>query len=360
MRERPAKISYMFELAEQCNQRCVFCYNAWRPSGAPAKRALRTDEVLRVLRRVIEETPCHSIALSGGEPLLRRDLFEVISFIKSRNVKVGLISNGFFLSAEAIARCLTSGVDVFQISLLGDGPEIHNRLAGVNGFEKAFDAIFEVKKAGGKAHVFFVALADNIDHFRGVLELCVLLGVDQVSFGRFLPGGAGLTDWKTMLPDPVSIDRALAIADEFAGKYRIAISMANPIPPCLHDVSKYPHVRFGFCAAGREDHACFAIDPEGNLKVCSHSPVALGNLLAESFEKVAQSSFLSQFVRTVPEFCIDCTALATCRGGCRSSAQVCYGSPASEDPYLSVWKARARKPARRVAAGSSTTCEEVP
>jgi radical SAM protein with 4Fe4S-binding SPASM domain len=359
MVQAPENISYMFEIAESCNQRCSFCYNAWRTGGEPAKRQLSTADALRVLERVIDETPCHSVSLSGGEPFLRADIFELIAFIKAKNRKACVITNGLALSEGKIHRCLSAGVDVIQISLLGDKPEIHDRLAGVRGFDRAVDAIFEAKRAGARVHVFFVATAQNIASFRGVLELCVLLGVEHVSFGRFLPGGAGLTGWEKLLPSPDAIDAALDAAEEFCRKYGIGVSAANPIPPCLNDTSKRARVKTGFCAVGRADHAFFAIDPEGNLKLCSHSPVALGSLLTTPFEKILRHPFVEEFRNAVPEFCRDCPEAASCGGGCRSSAHVCYGSVESEDPYLGLWKTRARKPTGKggtVSAG----CQEVP
>ena len=87
----------------------------------------------------------------------------------------------------------------------------------------------------------------------------------------------------------------------------------------------------------------FAIDPVGNVKVCGHSPHVLGNLLETPFAKIAASRFIRDFVETLPEYCRDCAAASICRGGCRSSAHLCYGSFEAEDPYLTTWKARADK-----------------
>jgi len=359
MFQTPEKISFMFEVAEPCNQRCSFCYNAWRTGGGAAKKQLSTGDALRVLERVIGETPCHSVSFSGGEPFLRDDLLKLVSFTKRNNKKACVITNGLLLSEERIQECVAAGVDVFQISLLGGTPEAHDRLTGGRGFERTVNAIFDVKKAGGRVHVFFVATAENVAGFRGVLELCVLLGAEHVSFGRFLPGGAGLVGWEKLLPSPDAIDAALETADEFCRKYGITVSVANPLPPCLNDVSRFSRVKAGFCAVGRRDHAFFAIDPEGNLKLCSHSPVVLGSLLDEPFERIVQHSFVGEFEHAVPEFCRDCPEAAVCRGGCRSAAQACYGSVEREDPYLAVWKTKARKPVRRnktPAAG----CQDVP
>jgi radical SAM protein with 4Fe4S-binding SPASM domain len=181
-----------------------------------------------------------------------------------------------------------------------------------------------------------------------VLELNVLLGVRNVALGRFVPGGEGMKRWRKMLPDPDALQRALDSAGELARRYPIAISVSTPILPCLVDVARYDNISPGFCAVGRKT-TLFAIDPAGNVKVCSHSPYVLGNLLQKSFKEITANRFLADFVEKLPEYCRDCDAALICRGGCRSSAHLCYGSFEAEDPYLTTRKSRAnrRSPAIR-------------
>jgi radical SAM protein with 4Fe4S-binding SPASM domain len=354
---RPEKISLTYEISRRCNLHCDFCYNAWKMDGEPssvggvsskingAARQLNTRQTLSLLAKTIDETGCSDISLSGGEPMLREDIFDVISFIKKRNVKVSLISNGTLLTEEAIDRCLSSGLDVFQITLLSDKREFHDRLSGGVAFDKVIETIFNIKKRNGTVYTFFVGLADNIHTFKGTMELNVLLGVSNVALGRFTPGGSGLKGWESFMPTPDMIDEALEAADDIVRKHRISLSVSTPILPCLNDISRYKGIRFGFCAVGNKKHSLFGIDPEGNLKVCSHSPHILGNLLDKPFEDlVSDDPFLEDFIKTIPSFCRDCPEVSTCRGGCRSSAHVSYGSFAEEDPYLKLWKARAKKP----------------
>lgn len=342
--DRPEKISFMYEVSGRCNLRCVFCYNTWKMNSETPKAELSTRQTLNLLAKVTDETGCNDISLSGGEPLMRDDIFEIISFIKKKNVKVSLISNGTLLKEETIDRCLSCGVDVFQVTLLSDKPELHNRLSGGQAFDKVIEAILNIRKRNGTVYTFFVGLADNIHTFKGTLELNVLLGVQNVALGRFTPGGSGLKGWDKLMPSPEMIDEALGIGDEMSRKYRIAVSVSTPILPCLNKISRYKNVRFSFCSVGNKEHSLFGIDPEGNLKVCSHSPYSLGNLLEKPFDHLIKNQFLRDFSQTVPPFCRDCPELSICRGGCRSSAHVCYGSLAEEDPYLKLWKAKARKP----------------
>ena len=334
----------MFEFSGQCNQRCRFCYNSWKAPESGPKRELGTNRVKELLAKTIDASGCESISLSGGEPVLRADLFEIIAFIKGRGPKVSLVTNGTLLDDAAIDRALSAGVDLFQVSLLGDTRELHNRLAGFDAFDRVIEAILNVRGRGGRVSTFFVGLADNIDRFAKTLELNVLLGVENVALGRFTPGGSGIADWERLMPSPEALDGALAAADEMSGKYRLSVSLATPVLPCLHDLSRYRRLRFSFCSVGAREHGLFGIDPEGNLKACSHSPRVLGNLLEEPFERLIRSPFLDEFTATVPAFCRSCPDLPVCRGGCRSSAKVCSGSFAEEDPYLAMWKSKAVRP----------------
>lgn len=336
----------MYEFSGQCNQRCLFCYNSWKNGAEEPKRELPTKLVKDLLARAIDESGCRSLSLSGGEPLAREDVFEIISFAKKRGVKVSLVTNGTLLTVEAIDRCMESGVDLFQISLLAERRELHNRLVGMDGFDRAIESILAIRERAGNVCTFFVGLADNIARFRKTLELNVLLGVRNVALGRFTPGGAGLPAWEKLMPSPDELDEALAAADELSGKYALSVSVATPVLPCLHDCSRFPRVRFSFCSIGNAEQTLYGIDPEGNLKACSHSPFVLGSMLTERFEKLSSHEFVRRLSDTAPEFCTDCPDLPVCRGGCRSSAQVLRGSFDAEDPYLSLFKARAKKPVR--------------
>jgi radical SAM protein with 4Fe4S-binding SPASM domain len=157
------------------------------------------------------------------------------------------------------------------------------------------------------------------------------------------------------MPAPGSIDKALAAGDAVCAKYGMTISVSTPLLPCINDVTDFQRIRPSFCGVGDAERALFAVDPLGNLKVCSHSPVILGNLLEEPFERLLRHEFLDRFVEAVPPFCRDCPDVVPCRGGCRSSAHVCYGSIEAEDPYLQLWRDKARKPDAPHFSGADVT-----
>jgi len=339
---KPESLMLTFEVSRGCNLRCRFCYNAWKIKGNQEAGEITTRQALHLLGKAIDETGCAEITLSGGEPLLRQDIFQIIKFLKKKRVKVALVTNGTLLTRDVAGKCVSEGVDLFQVSLLSDQQDLHNRLAGRDCFHKAIDGILNVRNLKGTVCTFFVGTSLNVSTFRGTLELNVLLGVRNVALGRFVPGGEGMRRWKNLLPPPEMLQQALDSASELARQYPIAISISTPILPCLVDISKHDNISPGFCAVGRKT-TLFAIDPAGNVKVCSHSPYVLGNLLEKSFKEITANRFLVDFVEKLPEYCRDCGAALICRGGCRSSAHLCYGSFEAEDPYLQTWKARANK-----------------
>ncbi len=343
MAENRRRLSITLEVSRSCNLRCQFCYNAWKIAERPVTGELPTARVFALLEKVIAEAGPDEITLSGGEPLLRPDLCAIVEFIKKRGVKVGLVTNGTAMTPEVAGRCVSAGVDSFQVSLLSDRRDLHNALAGCDSFDRTIEGICAIRDHGGMVCTYFVGTRRNIASFRGTLELNVLLGVRHVALGRFVPGGTALRGWQEMLPSPAMLQEALDAAEEVAQRYPIAVSVSTPILPCLVDLSRYERITPGFCAVGSPTDTLFAIDPLGNLKVCSHSPQTLGNLFERTFDEAARGPFLADFVETLPEFCRDCPMASVCRAGCRSSAHLCYGSFAEEDPYLSTWKADADK-----------------
>lgn len=340
---RPETLSFTLELSRKCNLRCRFCYNPWKIEPAEDTGEMSTARVLRLISKLVDETRPDEIILSGGEPLLRPDIYKIIKAIKRKGIKVAIVTNGTLITAEVAEQLVSEGVDVCQVSLLSDRPEIHNELAGSDSFDRTIEGILTLQSKKARVYTFFVGTSRNLDSFKGALELNVLLGVRNVALGRFVPGGAAISGWRELLPSPEMLQAALDEADRLAKRYPIAVSISTPILPCLVDLARYETITPGFCTVGESTDALFAIDPAGNVKACSHSPVGLGNLLEESFGDILKHRFLRDFLETVPEYCRDCEVLSVCKAGCRSSAHLCYGGFEHEDPYLRTWKAQADK-----------------
>src|SRR5918911_1229962 len=108
------RVEIWYELETRCNLHCKFCFNYWKEGEARAPRRLPTAETLEGLRRLLDAVDCEKLTVSGGEPLLREDLFDLLALVKSRGIPMVLTTNGLLLDAEMIDRLRGAGVVTFQ------------------------------------------------------------------------------------------------------------------------------------------------------------------------------------------------------------------------------------------------------
>lgn len=336
---RPLLPSLIFETTWRCNHACMHCYNVWQPDTpewpCPYPRGeLDTATTLRLLDKALDETRCAHVTLTGGEPLLRPDLFQIVEHLHARGVGINLISNGHLLSEPVVVDLLERGVTTFELPLLGRRREVHDALSASPGaFDAVLAAMARIRYHGGRFVAVFVATRRNLAELYETIKLAFAFGARGLMLNRFNVGGRGRMYMDELLPTVDELRRALAVADAAAAEFRFPISCSIAIPPCLINHVDYAHLHFGFCAAGT-DRAYYTLDPLGNVRPCNHTPTVLGNLFEHSFGELVASKRLREFVRAVPPFCRACALRDTCLGGCKAAAEVCYGSLWTEEPFL--------------------------
>ena len=336
--------SFVFELTQRCNHDCLHCYNAWKAPVDYPMGELGTAETLAMLGKMLDDTGASLVTLSGGEPMLRTDVFHVVDFLRARGVGVNLITNGSLLSDAAIARFGPDKIGVFELPLLSCEREIHDRMSGRAGaFDDATLAITELKSAGGRVVAVFVATKLNLHTWRETTEMALALGVDGVMFNRFNPGGCGFANLDRLQVSPRELSDALEIAESMCVEFDLPISCSIAMPPCLFETGRDPHLGFGFCAAGTE-RAYYTLDPLGNVRPCNHSATILGNIREGSFWDMADGPAMRIFMAARPEFCSGCGVESECQGGCKAAAEVCFGSANEMDPFLATYHTQAVKP----------------
>jgi radical SAM protein with 4Fe4S-binding SPASM domain len=325
--------SLVFEITQKCNHNCLHCYNAWKNTKPYPAGELGTADTIAMLDKIIRETSVRSIAISGGEPFLRKDLPEIVEFLRSRAVAVNIITNGTLIDEAAVAK-FKGKISVWELPLLSVERDIHDRMSGRPGaFDKVTMAIAELKAAGERIVTVFVATKLNLPTWEETAELAFALGADGIMFNRFNPGGEGFKNLEVLQATPAEVQAALDAAENFSEKYKITIACSIAMPPCLFDTAKYKKLSFGFCAAGTE-RAYYALDPVGNIRPCNHSNLILGNIRERNFWDMADSADMRAFKSARPIFCAGCKIESECLGGCKAAAEVCYGSPSAPDPFL--------------------------
>ncbi len=336
--------SIVVELTQRCNHDCLHCYNVWKNAAPYPMGELNTAETLRILGKTLDETGAHRVSLSGGEPLLRADFFEILGFLNQRGAAVNLITNGSLLDESTVAQLAPDRISVFELPLLSARREIHDRMSGAAGaFDRVTLAIAELKAARQVVVGVFVATKLNLAGWRETAELGVALGLDGMMFNRFNPGGRGFDNIGLLQADPDELSGALDIAEEISEKHEMPIACSIAMPPCLFDTARYKRLTFGFCTAGTA-RAYYTLDPLGNLRPCNHSPRILGNIRELSFSEMCASEPMKDFMSARPQFCAGCSLETACQGGCKAAAEACCGSPWEADPFLGTFQSRARRP----------------
>lgn len=341
VKDRQLPETFVLELTRRCNNRCVYCYlpgGVSAPNSEAARAAEMTlAEVCDLVAALREQLPLRTIALSGGEPLLREDLPQILSFLRELGVQPVVITNGTLLAPEKINAL---GPDVtFEIPLLSYRWSVHDQLVKRPGaWESVVANLTHLRRARGSFVAVFVATRINSTDLRKTAELAIALGADALMYNRINLGRHNFRRAAVLLPTRGMIEENLDTLEDIGEKYKLAISASVVIEPCVVDVTKYKHVHFGWCPLGGQG-SYFAIDPLGNLRVCNHSPVVLGNLRLQTFASLYyEHPYLRRFRETWPAECRGCVPerRSLCCGGCKAAAEQCYGSMDRVDPFVTI------------------------
>ncbi|MHC4664114.1 MAG: radical SAM protein [Planctomycetota bacterium] len=330
--------SIIFEVTQNCNHACLHCYNVWKNEKPYPSGELGTEDTLAMLEKLLGETGARHVTLTGGEPLLRKDVFEIVDYLRERGRVVNLITNGTLLDESAVKKLGPDKISIYELPLLSVEREIHDRMSGLEGaFDRVTMACAELKAAGAGLCLVFVATKLNIETWAETAELAFALGADAIMFNRFNPGGEGFRNFEMLQPSIEQLSKALDVAEKFTIEYEIPMSCSITMPPCLFDLAKYEKLNFGYCAAGTE-RAYYTLDPVGNIRACNHSATILGNIRERGFWEIAGSEAMKEFAAACPEFCSGCDMAQTCLGCCKAAGEVCIGSVHELDPFVARFR----------------------
>jgi MoaA/NifB/PqqE/SkfB family radical SAM enzyme len=266
---RPAGVK--LELTYRCNLKCAFCY-----TDSPQRTRERPQDLSdEAWRRVVDEALELGIieaVVSGGEPLLRRELaLDLTERLVAGGAGVAMVTNGWFVD-EAVADRLAAldGVHV-NVSIDGATPELHDRARGVPGsWDRAIRAIDLLLSRGGNVHVNHVVTPDNAPWVAQLLDEMLTLGVRTVRIAPVVPVGGAARDGEWAV-DRRSIQRTV---DGFMGLHGHE-AQARLQPVALDTI------------AGLEDRppASLLVRPNGSIWMNSLEPFSFGNALDTSLEE---------------------------------------------------------------------------
>jgi radical SAM protein with 4Fe4S-binding SPASM domain len=320
-------IQVVWEATYRCPSKCIFCYNCWKHEYDSSKE-MNIDELRIVLKKLPK---FNRLVISGGEPLVRSNLEQIIIEIKSFTKNISVLTSGLLLT-ENIAKMFKKHNIFVQVPFHGL-EKTHNELTGVkDGYKRAIIGVAYLKKHKVRFATSTVATRKNINELKKVFELGVGLGASELQVIRFMPGGEGMKNHNLMLKDN-EYTMMLESLEEVCSKYRIFSAIGAPNVSCKFPEDKYKNIKIGSCSAGID---WLVIDPSGRVRICNHSPTILGDLLKQSFVEIWQHPLLQDFrqYKLIPKECGGCEKRFECRGGCRAVAETFFGDLKAPDPLM--------------------------
>ena len=344
------------ELTYRCPLQCPYCSNPL--DFARSHDELSTAEWIEVFRQA-REMGAAQLGFSGGEPLVRQDLVELIAAARGLGYYTNLITSGIGLTEEKIASFADAGLDHIQISFQAADEEVNNLLAGS---QKAFAHKLEmaraVKKHGYPMVLNFVTHRHNIDNIDQIIRLCIELEADFVELATCQFYGWAELNRAGLLPSKEQLVRAERITNEWRDK------LAAENHPCklIFVTPDYYEERPKACMNGW-GNLFLDITPDGTALPCHSArqlPVTFPNVREHSIEYIWRDSFGFNRFRGydwMPEPCRSCDEKERDFGGCRCQAMALAGDARATDPVCSLSPLHPQVVARAEADAGADTAD---
>lgn len=315
----PALKSIQLEVTRRCNLRCQHCYLA----DYSGKDELSTNEIFNLIDQA-SDIGVSTFHITGGEPLVRKDIKDILIYIKNKGLYGQLYTNATLLNDEFIEFLNTINISVVKISLDGFNPETHDQFRRAkNSHHKAITAIQKLKKANIPVEIGSVINKVNIKEAQQLIDFIKDELKLNYHIDSFVPVGQGLKNEKiTEIDDWEYVN---AMKDEISVAYHRSKEINKEIP-VKEDKSKY-----FYCGAG---NSYVFITSRGIVKFCpSMSDEINGGSLRENSLKDIwlKGKAFTDYRDTNCKYIKECPHFRECKGGCRSRSISKYGGMTEPD-----------------------------
>jgi radical SAM protein with 4Fe4S-binding SPASM domain len=258
------------------------------------------------------------IGWTGGEPLLRQDLEDLISYARKRGIKSNITTNAVLLDEDRVINLKAAGTTAIQISLDGSTPEANRRMRGTTDeeFDKIIGAVHHCQKHDVNLYLATLVGQENLDEARAMIEFAKSEGMDKIRLCGYTPIGRGKTD---RIRERFEFNERLSDLFYFAKQLQKDASFLALFDPPFGPVP--PSYRFHECIAGKET---FYLKGNGDLYPCTtllHRRFRVGNIRERSLEDLWNDPAMEEIANfpreTIEGPCRDCDNFSRCRGACR-------------------------------------------
>lgn len=332
-----------WEVTRNCNLNCIHC-------RASADIGPHSDELpLEECLRLIDDIASFSqpvIILTGGEPLLRGDIFEIARYGNLRGLRLVMAVNGTIVTPEKVARMKETGIQRISVSLDGSTSKSHDEFRRVKGaFARALEGIECARKAHLAFQINTTITKNNLKELTEIHELARRLGAIAHHIFVLVPTGRGreikeeqkisfeeyegVLNWFYEQEDKTSLQLKATCAPQYyrIRKERSVKSLGNNFSE-----SSALSAKTRGCLGGVG--FCF-ISHVGHVSPCGYLELDCGNIREKSLQWIWSHAPIFRALRDVKRYegrCNTCKYVSVC-GGCRARAYYSTGSYLAEDPY---------------------------
>jgi len=343
-----------WESTVACNLACVHC-RASAQTQADADE-LTTEEVFRLIDQ-LAELGQPIFVISGGEPLMRPDIFDIAAYGTQRGLRVAVSPNGTLITPEVVRRLKEAGVRRISVSIDGSTAERHDAIRGVPGaFEAAMVGLAACREGGLGFQINTSVMRQTQDDLAAVRDLAVRIGAEAWHVFMLVPTGRGKIDDEVSPQEYEDIlhkiyhmigDSSIPIRVTCGPHFMRVVAQNRRKEGELPGVVR-PRHRDHPGGLDRTTRGCLAGDGysfvsyRGDVTPCGYFPVIAGNVRERPFGEIYLESPLFHSLRDLNQYegkCGVCEFLRVC-GGCRARAYSLTGNYLAEEPYC-VYQPRA-------------------
>lgn len=345
-----------WETTAGCNLTCQHCRRLDLAQDGLAPGDMNTETALRFIDSIVKfATPI--LVLSGGEPMIRPDIFEIARYAADKGLPVALATNGTMIDGEVADKVVAAGVRRVAISFDGSGAAVHDEFRGLQGsFDKAVAGFRALRERGTSMQVNCTVARHNDHQLEEIVTLAKDLGADALHFFMLVPVGCGVELSKKQQLSPERYEEVLNWVYETTIEnpqlqikatcaphyFRIILQRGGKEMLSKGHGHGTMHTMTRGCLAGTA--VCF-VSHTGEVFPCGYLPLSAGNVKETAFEGIWNESALFEKLRDTGNLegkCGLCEYKNVCMG-CRARSFGEVGNFLAEEPYCTYEPVRVKR-----------------